>query len=441
MSATAPVLVIGAGLAGAEAAWQLARRKIPVELWEMRPGVMTPAHRTGLAAELVCSNSLGSEAETSASGLLKDELRLAGSLILATAEGSRVPAGRALAVDRLLFARAVEDKLCGMPGITMVHREARELPPGRVAVVASGPLTSPALAGAISSFTGEANLFFFDAVAPIVLADTVDMDRAFWGSRYSRDERHYLNCPLDCDQYLAFREALVSAEQHPRHDFEDSRFFEGCLPVEELARRGPDTMRFGPLKPVGLKDPRDGLRPHAVVQLRREDRDGRLLNLVGFQTNLTFAEQRRVFRMIPALARAEFARLGVMHRNTYVKGPQVLHPTMESVRRRGLFFGGQLTGVEGYVESTASGLVAGIGAALRARGLEPNAFPVETVIGALCSYVSGSPSPDFQPMNANWGLLPPLPGAPRKRQRLALLRRRSLEALDRFLKVSAELPA
>lgn len=433
MTPVRSVTVVGAGLAGAEAAWQLAGRGFAVELWEMRPGVMTPAHQTGLAAELVCSNSLGSEGPRSASALLKEELRLAGSVILAAAEEHRVPAGSALAVDRRAFAGSVEERLTGFPRLTLVRKEMRELPAAEIAVVATGPLTSPALAAALSGFTGRQNLFFFDAVAPIVYAESVDMARAFWGSRYAGGEGDYLNCPLDEARYLAFREALVSAEQHPRHGFEEARFFEGCLPIEELARRGEDTMRFGPLKPVGLVDPGEGRRPYAVVQLRREDREGRLLNLVGFQTNLTFPAQRRVFRMIPALARAEFARLGVMHRNTYLRGPEVLAPTLESRSRPGLFFAGQLTGVEGYVESAATGLVAGLGAAARARGREPRPFPPETMIGALCAYVGTSTSPDFQPMNANWGLLPPLSGLPRRRERRRMHRSRSLNALEDFL--------
>jgi methylenetetrahydrofolate--tRNA-(uracil-5-)-methyltransferase len=428
-----PVTVIGAGLAGSEAAWQLLRRGVGVELHEMRPGTMTPAHVTGHFAELVCSNSLGSEAPSSAAGLLKEELRAAGSLVLGVAEECRVPAGRALAVDRLGFARAVEGRLLRQPGLQFVRRESRELPKVPVSVVATGPLTSPALAAAISAFTGADNLSFVDAIAPIVIADSVDAGRLFWGARYRAGVGDYLNCPLNRGAYLALWGALKSAEQHPRHDFEHSRFFEGCLPIEELARRGEQTMRFGPLKPVGLIDPRSGRRPYAAVQLRREDREGRLLNLVGFQTNLTFAAQRRVFRMIPGLEQAEFARLGAMHRNTYLRGPDVLLPTMESRRRPGLFFGGQLTGVEGYLESTASGLVAGAGAAARAVGSAPREFPHDTMIGALCAYAGGSPSPDFQPMNANWGLLPPLPGDPPRKERPALFRARAMDSIGLFL--------
>jgi methylenetetrahydrofolate--tRNA-(uracil-5-)-methyltransferase len=403
--------------------------------------------------------------------LLKEEMRLLGSLILESAAAARVPAGRALAVDRHLFSAEVEERLRRCPEMSVVRREATEIPDAPIAIIATGPLTSPALSGAIAGFVGADNLFFYDALAPIVTAESVDPDHSYWASRYdtpnpggagtagpgpglepgaqsgarsgtqsgtqsgvqSAGDRagDYLNCPMDRDEYIALREALVDAPLYQPHEFElgRGRFFEGCLPVEVLAARGEDTMRFGPLRPVGLTDPRTGRRPYAVLQLRREDVQSQLLNLVGCQTNLTQAAQRDVFRLVPALRGAEFVRYGAMHRNTYLRGPQLLLPTMESRARPGLFFAGQLTGVEGYTESAASGLLAGIGAAARALGREPRGMPETTVMGALARYVSSAVTPDFQPMNANFGLLP-LPHEPhRRRDRPLIHLRRSVEAL------------
>ena len=423
------VVVAGGGLAGSEAAWQLAERGVPVELWEMRPARMTPAHTSGRLAELVCSNSLGSESCRSATGLLKAEARELKSMLLSAADQARVPAGQALAVDRERFAADVEERLAHQPLIRLVRDELVAVPDSGLVLLASGPLTSDSLASEIAALTGADNLSFFDAVAPIVVADTVDLAHAYWASRYGMGGDDYLNCPLDEAQYTALRAALLGGEQHPGHEFERGQLFEACLPAEELARRGVDTLRFGPLKPVGLPNPQTGGTPFAVVQLRREDRASRLLNLVGFQTNLTYGAQAAALRLVPALRRADFARYGKMHRNTFVRAPEVLLPTLEWRRRQGLFMAGQLTGVEGYTEAIATGLLAGINLAARAFGQEPISLPVETVLGSLCNYVSNSPSPDFQPMNANWGLLPPLPGKVRRRDRAAQHAARSLAAL------------
>jgi len=426
------VLVAGGGLAGCEAAYQIARRGVAVELWEMRPTVSTPAHRTEHLAELVCSNSLGSDGLGNASGLLKAELRRLDSLLIAAAGVAQVPAGKALAVDRMLFAREVASRLATLPGLVVHRRELREIPEQGLTIIASGPLTSGALTEAISTVTGKANLSFFDAIAPIVTADSVDPQLSYWASRYDTGDADYLNCPMDQDQYTAFWAALIGGDKHPLRDFEHDRFFEGCLPVEEMARRGEHTLRFGPLKPVGLRDPRTGLRPFAVLQLRREDYAGQLLNLVGCQTNLTYAAQRHAFRLVPALHEAEFVRYGMMHRNTYIRGPEVLTPGLEHRKRPGLFFAGQLTGVEGYTESIAMGLVAGVNAARAALGCSHVIPPPTTVIGALVNYVSSAPTPDFQPMNANWALLPPLPVKAHRRERPALHAERSLLAIEAY---------
>lgn len=423
------VAVIGAGLAGCEAAWQLARRGLEVRLWEMRPALMTPAHSTGDLAELVCSNSLGSDHPDTAGGLLKAELREMGSLLIDAADRTRVPAGRALAVDRRRFSAEVTGQLADQPRIRLIREERVDLPEDQVAVIATGPLTSDRLASALASFTGQSHLRFFDAVAPIVTLASVDPARSFWASRYQPERPDYLNCPMTEEEYVGFYQALLAAELHPRHDFEPAEYFEGCLPVEELARRGQDTLRYGPLKPVGLMDPATGRQPYAVVQLRREDLEGRLLNLVGFQTSLTQAAQRRVFRMVPALRSAEFVRYGVMHRNTFLRGPQVLRPTLEARARPGLCFAGQITGVEGYTEAVATGLVAGISAARRATGGEPVEPPPASMIGSLCAYVSGWPSADFQPMGAHFGLLPGLPGRSRRLERPHAYRVRALGAI------------
>ena len=432
MRVTDTVRVIGGGLAGVEAAWHAAAAG-PVVLVEMRPETMTPAHRGGDLAELVCSNSLRSEELDTPAGLLKAEMKVMGSVVLACAERARIPAGKALAVDREAFSRLVAQTLLANPRIRIERAEARAIPAGETVVVATGPLTSPAMAAAIADLTGEEQLFFYDAAAPIVLRESVRPDRTFRASRYERDsEGDYLNCPLDQDEYEAFWRALVSAEQHPLKPFEQPVFFEGCLPVEELARRGRDTLRFGPMRPVGLCDPATGREPYAVVQLRQDNLADTLLGLVGFQTNLRFSEQERVFRMVPALVEARFVRLGVMHRNTYLNSPRLLKPSLEARFRSGLFFAGQLTGVEGYVESAATGMVAGINARRRQEAREPLVLPGQTMVGSLCQYVAGADPLRFQPMNANFGLLPTLTGHSRRgrRDRMAS---RSLEALEEYL--------
>jgi methylenetetrahydrofolate--tRNA-(uracil-5-)-methyltransferase len=429
---TDTVRVIGGGLAGVEAAWQAAAGG-PVVLTEMRPETMSPAHRGGDLAELVCSNSLKSEELDAPAGLLKAEMKVMGSLILACAERVRIPAGKALAVDREAFSRLVTETLLAHPQIRVERAEATTIPADGPVVVATGPLTSPAMAAAIGELTGEDQLFFYDAAAPIVLRESIRPDRTFRASRYERDsEGDYLNCPLDQEEYEAFWRALIAAEQHPLQPFEDPVFFEGCLPVEELARRGRDTLRFGPMRPVGLRDPATGREPYAVVQLRQDDLADTLVGLVGFQTNLRFPEQERVFRMVPALANARFVRFGVMHRNTYLNSPRLLKPSLEARFRRGLFFAGQITGVEGYVESAATGMVAGINARRRQAALEPLVLPGQTMVGSLCQYVAGADPQRFQPMNANFGLLPTLTGHSRRgrRDRMAS---RSLEALEEYL--------
>jgi len=409
------ITVVGGGLAGSEAAWQAAQRGVDVILYEMRPHKSTPAHVSDYLAELVCSNSLGSDLPDRAAGLLKAELRYLGSLVLACADGARVPAGGALAVDRELFAAEVTRRIEAHPHIRLVREEAVAIPEGP-AVIATGPLTSDALAGAIAALTGQEHLYFYDALAPIVAADSVDMSVAFRASRYGRGDADYINCPMTEEEYGRFVEALATAERIPLHGFEreDARFFEGCLPVEVLAARGRDALAFGPLRPVGLTDPRTGERPCAVVQLRQDNLAGTLYNLVGFQTNLRYGEQERVFRLIPGLERAEFVRYGQMHRNTFINAPLLLEPTMRLSPAadlsgrcgRGLFFAGQITGVEGYVGSIGSGWVAGVNVARFVLGQEGLALPRTTMLGALCHYVSQADPATFQPMKANFGLLP-----------------------------------
>jgi len=395
----------------------------------MRPEVNTPAHSTSRFAELVCSNSLGADREGTASGLLKEELRALGSVIMRCADAARVAAGQALAVDRAQFSAGVTNEVQSVPGIEVVREEALRMPGDGIVVIATGPLTSPALAADIARFLGEEHLHFFDAAAPIIDGASIDLDAAFWASRYGRGDADYINCPMDQAEYESFWQTLVSAEVAQMHEFESIRLFEGCMPVEELARRGRDTLRFGPAKPVGLIDPRTGRRPYAAVQLRRENAPGSLFNIVGFQTRLTRPEQRRVFRMIPGLARAEFIRYGMMHRNTYINGPAHLAPTFALKRAPRVFFAGQITGVEGYMESTASGLVAGINAARMAKGAEPVVFPSQTAMGALCSYVSAPAAGEYQPMNINFGLLPTPGGAVRRAEKRTLQIREARAAL------------
>jgi methylenetetrahydrofolate--tRNA-(uracil-5-)-methyltransferase len=427
------VTIVGGGLAGCEAAWQLARRGVGVDLVEMRPVRTTPVHQTGDLAELVCSNSLRGNALDQGAGLLKEEMRRLGSLVVRVADAVAVPAGSALAVDRGLFARRMTEAIEALPQVTIHRREVLRIPDDPVTIVATGPLTADALAADIAAFVGRAHLHFYDAVSPVVEADSIDFEKAFRASRYGKGGDDYLNCPLDEAQYAALHQALLSAEGATLHDFERELFFEGCLPVEVIASRGPDTLRFGPMKPVGLADPRTGERPHAVVQLRQDDLAASHWSLVGFQTQLKWGEQKRVFRMVPGLDQAEFVRFGMIHRNTFVNAPLVLEPTFETRRRRGLFFAGQMSGVEGYVESASSGLVAGLSAYLRSRGEEPRPLPEDTAHGALGRYIARSDPKHYQPTNIAFGLLPDLPHRVRdKAQKRLAMSRRALESLERF---------
>ncbi len=430
------VTVIGGGLAGSEAAWQLAEAGLEVDLYEMRPVRTTPAHHTDRFAELVCSNSFGSRLPDRAPGVLKEELRRLGSLLLRLAEESQVPAGGALAVDRELFARKVTEVLEAHPRIH-VHREpVLRLPRDRIAVVATGPLTADELAADIAAVSGERNLYFFDAVSPIVTAESIDMSIAFRGSRYRPDDPAYINCPMTEEEYVRFWEALVAAETIPLKPFEEEafRYFEGCLPIEVMAKRGRDTLAFGPLRPVGLVDPRTGKRPYAVVQLRQDNVAATLYSLVGFQTNLRWGEQDRVFRLIPGLEKAEFVRYGMMHRNTFINSPRLLEPTLRFRPLPNLLFAGQITGAEGYTSAIATGWLAGQNAARLARGEPLLILPRETMLGALVHYITHADPETFQPMKANYGLLPPLERRVRdKRARYATYARRALEALDRWM--------
>lgn len=411
---SASIDIYGAGLAGCEAAWQAARLGVEVRLHEMKPKKTTPAHRNKEGfAELVCSNSLRSNQIFNAIGLLKEELRVMGSLIMEAAYATEVPAGAALAVDREAFSQYITQKIKEHPLISVIEEEVTALPndENAITVVATGPLTSDALSASIAAFTGDTYLHFFDAAAPIVDAQSIDMEHVWEASRYDKGEAAYLNCPMTKEEYTAFYNALISAKEAPLHDFdkaEDLTVFEGCMPIEVMARRGFDTLVYGPMKPVGLVDPRTGKEPYAVVQLRQENVAKTMYNLVGFQTHLTWDEQRRVFGLIPGLANAEYLRYGVMHRNTFLNSPKLLSADYSVRRRPNLFFAGQMTGVEGYIESTGSGFVAGINAALRAQGKEAYYFAPETVIGAMAAYVSDARVVNFQPMNANFGLIPPL---------------------------------
>jgi methylenetetrahydrofolate--tRNA-(uracil-5-)-methyltransferase len=414
------VQVIGGGLAGTEAAWQIARAGVPVKLWEMRPGRTSPAHHSSELAELVCSNSFGAQASDRATGLLQEELRRLGSIIIQTADEHAVPAGGALAVDRGMFSQQLTQTLANHPLIDFRRAEITEIPREGVVVLATGPLTSPALAEDLQKFTGMPYLSFFDAASPIVVGESIDHEIAFLASRYDKGEAAYLNCPLNKAQYLEFWQALCQAEQAPLKDFEreNAKFFEGCLPIEELARRGEDTMRYGPLKPVGLSDPRypQQPRPYAVVQLRQEDKAGQLWNMVGFQTNLRWGEQKRVFSLIPALEKAEFVRMGVMHRNTFINSPQLLQPSLQFKNRPTLLGAGQLVGTEGYGAAAAGGWLAGTNAARLVLGLEPLTLPPTTMMGALFEFISSASPKYFQPMPANFGILPPLAKTIRNKQ-------------------------
>ena len=441
------LMVIGGGLAGSEAAWQAAQRGLKVRLYEMRPHVSTGAHSSADLAELVCSNSLGSDLPDRAAGLLKAELRRMGSLLLRVADETRLPAGGALAVDREGFAQQVTQILSSHPLIALVREEVREIP-ASAAIVASGPLTSSALAQSIRELTGSQHLYFFDAIAPIVMHDSIDMRTAYRASRYERGEQaegDYINCPFSQEEYYAFIDALSGAQRIELKEFEQvveqgvkagaHQFFEGCLPIEVLAARGKDALRYGPMRPVGLLDPRTGRRPFAVLQLRQDDLAGSLYNLVGFQTNLTFSEQGRILRMIPGLEKAEFARYGQMHRNTFIFSPAYLDPSLQFHNRNNLWFAGQITGVEGYGGNIATGLLAGWNAARVHHGLTPLALPGTTMLGALCHYITHASAADFQPMKANFGIMPPLeaPFPKGKRERGAAYSQRSLNELEQFL--------
>lgn len=430
---TRELTIIGGGLAGCEAAWQAAERGVRVSLLEMKPQAYSPAHHLPGLAELVCSNSLRGESLENAVGLLKEELRRAGSLLMAAADATRVPAGGALAVDRGLFSAFVTERIENHPLISLVRGEVTDIPPEGIVVIASGPLTSDALAEKIMVLTGP-KLYFYDAIAPIVAAESLDMNKVFRASRYGKgDGDDYLNCPMAEDEYERFVDAILAAEKVPARDFEKVVHFEGCMPVEEMAERGRETLRFGPLKPVGLADPRTGQEPHAVVQLRAENREGTMFNLVGFQTKLTYPEQRRVFRMIPGLENAEFVRLGSMHRNTFINAPALLAPTFQLKSDSRIFFAGQITGVEGYVESTGSGFLAGINAARLVRGEELLVPPAATALGALVTHITNADVKHFQPMNVNYGLFPPLEGKVKKKERRGRLAERALAELDRWI--------
>jgi methylenetetrahydrofolate--tRNA-(uracil-5-)-methyltransferase len=420
------VCIIGGGLAGSEAAWQLARRGVAVELFEMRPQRMTEAHAGGNLGELVCSNSLRSDLLSAPAGLLKAEMRLLDSLIIRCADRHRVPAGSALAVDRDQFSRALTDTVESLAGVRIVREELQTVPREGVVIVATGPLTSPALSQQLAAHLGEKHLYFYDAISPIVTAESIDMSVAFRASRYDRGGEDYLNLPLTREEYHRFVEALITAERVPTHNFERFVPFEGCMPVEEMADRGRETLAFGPMRAVGLRDPRTGKRPYAVVQLRQEDRAQTLYNLVGFQTKMTYAEQRRVFALIPGLAAAEFVRLGSLHRNTFINSPLHLMPTLQWRRRATLFFAGQMTGVEGYIESAATGLLAGINAARLLAGKPLVAPPPTTALGSLLGYITDPGRERFQPMNVNFGLIPPLDVHLRGKAKKEMLARRAL---------------
>ncbi len=424
------ITIIGGGLAGCEAAWQAARLGVRVELWEMKPEKFSPAHHLPGLAELVCSNSLRGDSLDNAVGLLKEELRRLGSLFMEAAEATRVPAGGALAVDRDRFSAHMTERISSHPLITLRRGEVASIPREGVVVIASGPLTSEPLAAAIGELAGQ-YLYFYDAIAPIVTAESIDRTTVFAASRYGKgDGDDYLNCPFSTDEYEAFVDALLAAEKVPARDFEKVVHFEGCMPVEEMAARGRETLRFGPMKPVGLVDPRTGREPHAVVQLRKENREATMYNLVGFQTKLTWPEQRRVFRMIPGLGGVEFVRLGSMHRNTFINAPALLGPTFQLKCDGRIFFAGQITGVEGYVESAGSGFLAGLNAALAARGESPLLPPPTTALGALVHHVTNAEAKHFQPMNVNYGLFPEIPGKVKKKERRQKLAERALAELD-----------
>lgn len=423
------VNVIGAGLAGSEAAWQLAEAGVPVNLYEMRPVKSTAAHHMADFAELVCSNSLRGNGLTNAVGVLKEEMRRLNSLVISSADETAVPAGGALAVDRNDFSGLITQKLKTHPLVTVISEEITKIPKG-ITIIATGPLTSEALAEEIAEYNGSHGFYFYDAAAPIIDSSTIDRDKVYLKSRYDKGEAAYLNCPMTEEEFMRFYEALITAEVAPQKEFEKEKFFEGCMPIEVMAKRGIKTMLFGPMKPVGLEDPKTGKRPYAVIQLRQDNAAASMYNIVGFQTHLKWGEQKRVFQMIPGLENAEFLRYGVMHRNSFMNSPELLRPTYQSKKRDDLFFAGQMTGVEGYVESAGSGLVAGINAARLAKGEELIEFPHETAIGSMAYYITHAEGKHFQPMNANFGLFPSLPERVRdKKLRYETLAERALNAL------------
>lgn len=431
---TERVRIVGGGLAGCEAAWQLARRGIEVDLYEMRPVRGTEAHQSDRLAELVCSNSFRSAEQTTAIGLLKEEMRRLGSLVMDVADRHRVPAGGSLAVDREGFAADMSAAIESLPGVRIRREEVVDLPDG-LTIIASGPLTSSALAESLRVFFGQDYLYFYDAIAPIVSADSIDMEKAFRASRYGKGSDDYINCPMNQEQYETLVAEVIAAEKVETRDFERCVHFEGCLPIEEMARRGVQTLAFGPLKPVGLTDPRTGRRSHAVVQLRQDDHRASLFNMVGFQTKMTYPEQRRIFRTIPGLENAEFVRLGSLHRNTFIESPRLLLPTLQTRSRSDLLLAGQLVGVEGYLESAGAGYLAGLNAARLAVGASPVVPPATTTLGSLVRYVSEEGRKGFQPMNANYGLFPPLPGGRRKgREKKLAMAARALDELAPFVR-------
>lgn len=429
------VIIVGAGMAGSEAAWQVAQRGIKVDLYEMRPEKSTPAHKTEKFAELVCSNSLRGAGLENAVGLLKEEMRQLNSIIMESADINRVPAGGALAVDREGFSQYITDKVKNHPNVTVINKEIETIPQedDAITIIASGPLTSEVLAKSIGELTGQDYFYFYDAAAPLISKESIDMSKAYRASRYGKGTADYINCPMDKEEYEKFWQELTTAELAPIKEFEKAKFFEGCMPVEEMARRDIDTLLYGPLKPVGLEDPKTGKRPYAVVQLRQDNAADSLYNIVGFQTHLKWPEQKRVFGLIPGLENAEFVRYGVMHRNTFINSPELLRPTLQYKDRDDLLFAGQMTGVEGYIESAASGLVAGVNAAYLAKGENPVIFPEQTAHGSMCKYITSAVAKHFQPMNANFGLMPPLEERIRdkklKKQKIA---ERALEFLAKF---------
>lgn len=427
------VTIIGAGLAGSEAAWQVAQAGVPVTLYEMRPVKNTPAHQTENFAELVCSNSLRGNSLTNAVGVLKEEMRRLDSIIINGADKTAVPAGGALAVDRDRFSQEITNKIMNHPLITIKKEEITKIPEG-ITIIATGPLTSEPLAEEIKAFNGSDGFYFYDAAAPIIDKSTIDMDKVYLKSRYDKGEAAYLNCPMSEEEFNAFHEALVNAEVVPLKTFEKEKFFEGCMPIEVMAKRGIKTMLFGPMKPVGLEDPKTGKRPYAVIQLRQDNAAASLYNIVGFQTHLKWGEQKRVFQMIPGLENAEFVRYGVMHRNSFMNSPELLKPTYQSQKRDDLFFAGQMTGVEGYVESAASGLLAGINAARLAQNKELVTFPRETALGSMAYYITHAEGKHFQPMNANFGLFPDLPERIKdKKDRYQAIADRALDVQEKMI--------